>query len=79
MTQLDDVVTFLGKSGTVTVAHIEDKGVPHVIAAGNRILVYEPRMTASDWGILRYVYDYPCEMDVDTEANMTTLYNAPRI
>ena len=73
MTQMDDVVTFLGKSGTVTVKHIEDAGTPRGVGAGNRILVYTPKLTSNDWGIQRYIYDYDCESEIDTEANYFTL------
>ena len=77
VTQLDDVVTFLGKSGTVavtvTVKHVEDSGSLRHVGSGNRILVNEPGLTSYDWGILEYTYDYDCLIDVDTEANYTIL------
>ena len=77
-TQLDNIVSFLDTIDASTVKHIEDCGRVEQVGAStaNRILVYEPLMVGCDWGILRYTYDYPCELDYDTEANLTTAYNA---
>jgi hypothetical protein len=73
-TQLDSVVAFLAKAGTVSVKHIEDAGVPYAVAtSGNKILVYTGRLVGSDEGILRYTEDYPCETDYDSETNLVTL------
>ena len=73
MTQLDDVVTFLGKAGTVTVKHIEDARKPYQVGTGNRILVDAGAMSNIDTAVLRYSETYMCKAEYDTEANLVTL------
>ena len=73
-TQLDSVVAFLAKAGTVSVKHIEDAGTPYQVAtSGNKILVYPGRGVGFDEGVLCYTEDYPCETDYDSEANLLIL------
>lgn len=73
MTQLDDVVSFLTKAGTLNCKHIEDAGLPHEVGTGNRILVYTGGATAIDTNVLRYTETYQCATDFDTEANLVTM------